>query len=84
MFSAIANSGLIFVPFLLILLMLTVVALYYYIKIILPMFDIADAKILKTVYSQKFVLIITAVVTVLIGVYPEKLVELCRFIAYNI
>ena len=64
--------------------MLTVVALYYYIKIILPMFDIADAKILKTVYSQKFVLIITAVVTVLIGVYPEKLVELCRFIAYNI
>ena len=48
------------------------------------MFDIADAKILKTVYSQKFVLIITAVVTVLIGVYPEKLVELCRFIAYNI
>ena len=84
LFSAIANSGLIFVPFLLILLMLTVVALYYYIKIILPMFDIADAKILKTVYSQKFVLIITAVVTVLIGVYPEKLVELCRFIAYNI
>lgn len=84
LFSAIANSGLIFVPFLLILLMLTVVALYYYIKIILPMFDITDAKILKTVYSQKFVLIITAVVTVLIGVYPEKLVELCRFIAYNI
>ena len=84
LFSAIANSGLIFVPFLLILLMLTVVALYYYIKIILPMFEISDAKILKTVYSQKFVLIITAVVTVLIGVYPEKLVELCRFIAYNI
>lgn len=84
LFSAIANSGLIFVPFLLILLMLTVVALYYYIKIILPMFDISETKVLKTVYSQKFVLIITAAVTVLIGVYPEKLVELCRFIAYNI
>ncbi len=64
--------------------MLTVVALYYYIKIILPMFDISETKVLKTVYSQKFVLIITAAVTVLIGVYPEKLVELCRFIAYNI
>ncbi len=84
LFSAIANSGLIFVPFLLVLLMLTVVALYYYIKILLPLFDIAEAKVLKTVYSQKFVLIITAAVTVLIGVYPEKLVELCRFIAYNI
>ncbi|MCM1004220.1 MAG: hypothetical protein NC408_07760 [Candidatus Gastranaerophilales bacterium] len=85
LFSAIANSGLIFIPFLLILLLLTVVALYYYIKIILPLFEEnIDAKILKTVYSQKFVLFITAVVTVLIGVYPEKLVELCRFIAYNI
>lgn len=84
LFSAIANSGLIFVPFLLVLLMLTVVALYYYIKILLPLFDIAEAKVLKTVYSQKFVLIITAAVTVLIGIYPEKLVELCRFIAYNI
>lgn len=84
LFSAIANSGLIFVPFLLVLLLLTVVALYYYIKIILPLVDVSEAKVLKTVYSQKFVLIITAVVTVLIGVYPEKLVELCRFIAYNI
>ncbi len=85
LFSAIANSGLIFIPFLLILLLLTVVALYYYIKIILPLFEEnIDVKILKTVYSQKFVLFITTVVTVLIGVYPEKLVELCRFIAYNI
>lgn len=85
LFSAIANSGLIFVPFLFVLLLLTVVALYYYLKIILPLFEgNFDAKFLKTVYSQKFVLVITAVVTVLIGVYPEKLVELCRFIAYNI
>lgn len=84
LFSAIANSGLIFIPFLLVLLILTVVALYYYIKIILPLFDISETKILNMVYSQKFVLIITTAVTVLIGIYPEKLVELCRFIAYNI
>lgn len=85
LFSAIANSGLIFVPFLFMLLLLTVVALYYYLKIILPLFeDNFDAKILKTVYSQKFVLVITTVVTILIGFYPEKLIELCRFIAYNI
>ena len=32
LFTAIANSGLIFVPFLLALLILTVAALYYYLK----------------------------------------------------
>ena len=86
LFSAIANSGLIFLPFLLILLLLTVVALFYYLKLIMPMFEQAnvDTKVLKAIYSQKFVLIITAIVTVIIGVYPEKLIELCRFIAYNI
>ena len=86
LFSAIANSGLIFIPFLLVLLILMVVALFYYLKLILPMFEgvSVDTKILSAAYSQKFVLIITAIVTVLIGVYPEKLIELCRFIAYNI
>ena len=88
LFSAIANSGLIFVPVLIILMMLTVVALYYYLKIILPLFEECDknigVKVLNAMYSQKFVLFITSAVTVLIGVYPEKLIELCRFIAYNI
>jgi NADH-quinone oxidoreductase subunit N len=88
LFSAIANSGLVFVPFLLALLLLTVIALYYYLKIVLPFFEECDKnfniRVLKTVYSQKVVLVIAAVVTVLIGVYPEKLIELCRFIAYNI
>ena len=88
LFSAIANSGLVFVPFLLALLLLTVIALFYYLKIVLPLFEYVDKNTnvpnLKTVYSQKFVLTICAIVTVLIGIYPEKLIELCRFIAYNI
>lgn len=84
LFSAIANSGLVFVGFLIALLILTVVALYYYLKIILPVFKEGEAKILQAVYSQKIVLVICTAVTVLIGVYPEKLIELCRFIAYNI
>jgi NADH:ubiquinone oxidoreductase subunit 2 (subunit N) len=68
-----------------ILLGLTVVALYYYLKLIQPIFEKVDKpKLLKVVYSQKFVLIVTTAVTVLIGVYPEKLIELCKFIAYNI
>ena len=88
LFTAIANSGLIFVPFLLALLLLMVVALYYYLKIILPLFERCDKNTfvpkLNPVFSQKFVLVITAIITLLIGIYPEKIIELCRFIAYNI
>ncbi|MBQ4114327.1 NADH-quinone oxidoreductase subunit N [bacterium] len=85
LFSAIAHSGLIFIPFLIILLILTVVALFYYLKLIRPIFEHTDNAIkLKYLFSQKFVLYVTAIVTVLIGVYPQKLIELCRFIAYNI
>lgn len=88
LFTAIANSGLIFVPFLLMLLLLTVVALYYYLKILLPLFAKCDknteVKILNPVFSQKFVLVITAIITLIIGIFPEKIIELCTFIAYNI
>lgn len=88
LFTAIASSGLIFVPFLLILLILMVVALYYYLKILMPLFEKCDKNVevtlLKPVFSQKFVLVITAIITLLIGIYPEKIIELCRFIAYNI
>ena len=88
LFTAIANSGLIFVPFLLALLILTVVALYYYLKILIPLFERCDKNTeiekLSPVFSQKFVLVITALITLLIGIYPEKIIELCRFIAYNI
>ena len=85
LFSAIAHSGLVFIPFLIIVLILTVVALFYYLKLILPLFESVDKnQFFNAVYSQKFVLIITMIATVLIGIYPEKLIELCRFIAYNI
>ena len=85
LFSAIAHSGLIFIPFLIVLLILTVVALFYYLKLILPLFESVErGQVLRVLYSQKIVLIITTIATVLIGIYPEKLIELCRFIAYNI
>lgn len=88
LFTAIANSGLIFVPFLLGLLLLMVVALYYYLKIILPLFEICDKNTeiqnLTPKFSQKFVLVVSTVITIIIGIYPEVLIELCKFIAYNI
>ena len=88
LFSAIANSGLIFVPFLLILLLLTVVALFYYLKILLPLFENVDKNVntskLQAFFSQKFVLVISTIITIFVGLFPEVLIELCRFIAYNI
>ncbi|MBR2430134.1 hypothetical protein IKB17_01560 [bacterium] len=85
LFSAIAHSGLIFIPFLIILLLLTVIAVYYYLKIILPIFQQSNnEKKLIILDSQKIVLLITTITTIAIGIYPEKLIELCRFIAYNI
>ena len=88
LFTAIANSGLVFVPFLLGLLLLTVIALYYYLKILLPLFDECDknseVQKLTTNFSQQFVVAAAAIITFVIGVCPEMLIELCRFIAYNI
>ena len=88
LFTAIANSGLIFIPFLLALLLLMVIALYYYLKILVPLFSEYDKNItpicLKPVFSQKFVLVATAIITILLGIFPEILIQLCRFIAYNI
>lgn len=91
LFSAIVSSGLIFIPVLMVLLILTVMALFYYLKLILPLFEPSDDKdgntgiaVLKAAYSQNFIVYATTAVTVFIGIYPEKLIELCRFIAYNI
>ena len=85
LFSAIVHSGLIFIPFLIALLILTVIALFYYLKLIRPLYDENENSVeLKVSFSQKLVLWTTVIVTVLIGVFPEKLIELCRFIAYNI
>lgn len=88
LFTAIANSGLIFVPFLMILLLLMVVALYYYLKIIIPLFAYDDKNLnikpLKSLFTQNLVLYITTFMTVFLGIFPEKLIELCKIIAYNI
>ena len=88
LFTAIANSGLVFVPFLLGLLLLMVLALFYYLKILMPLFCECDKNTavekFNTNFSQKFVVAVSAIITVLLGICPEMLIELCRFIAYNI
>ena len=88
LFSAIAKSGLIFIPFLIALMLLTVAAFFYYLKILVPLFEECDKNtevpVFKALFSQKFVLISCAIIILIIGICPEKLIELCQFIAYNI
>ena len=88
LFSAIVNSGLIFIPFLIGVLLLTVIALFYYIKIIMPLFHECDKNTqirnLHSNFSQKFVLVTTLAITLIIGLCPEVLIELCKLVAYNI
>ena len=86
LFTAIVNSGLVFIPFLLALLVLMVAALFYYLKLIIPLYEkpSKDTLRLPARYSQEFVLIVTAIATFLLGLYPEKLIELCHYVAYNI
>ena len=86
LFSAIANSGFIFLTFLIGLLILNIIAVYYYLKILFPMFsdNMAEETELKINFSQRFVLCAAAIITLVIGLYPETLIKLCRLIAYNI
>ena len=85
LFSAIARSGLVFIPFLVVLLALTILALFYYLKLITPLFNNEEnAEKLNSTFSQNLILGISILATILIGIYPEKLIELCKFIAYNI
>lgn len=85
LFSAIAHSGIIFIPCLIMLLVLTVIALYYYFKLIQPLFLTVEKPLkLQSSFSQNFIIAITTIITLILGIYPEKIIELCKFIAYNI
>ena len=86
LFTAVVNSGLVFIPFLLALLILMAAALFYYLRLIIPLFEkpLKDGIKLPARYSQEFVLIAATIATILLGIYPEKLIELCRYVAYNI
>ena len=75
-------------PIIIVSSLLMVVALYYYLKIIIPLFEYGDKNLnikpLKSLFTQNLVLYITTFITVFLGIFPEKLIELCKIIAYNI
>lgn len=86
LFSAIVKSGAIFIPFLLIVAMTIIVACYYYTNIVKLMFEknlSVDNEILPHGTSSPMVILYTcAIITLIIGIFPNILVDLCNFIAY--
>ena len=83
-FSAVARSGVIFLPFLLIAMIATVVIIYAYWRIIKCMFSKSNQKIEidTSVISSKFILYACALATVFIAVFADKIIRLCQLVAY--
>jgi len=88
LFSALAHAGIVFLPCLALLIIAIGISCYYYLKIIKQMFikDNDDSvKIIKFKVSTAIsTLYLCSIITVLIGLFPSKIIELCQFIAYNI
>lgn len=88
LFSAIARSGLVFLPFLMIMMFTIVVSVFYYLRVVKLMFEKSD-KVVSEVIPHKtssaiVILYCCATITIILGVFPSKIIELCQFMAYNI
>lgn len=88
LFSAIARSGIIFLPFLAIIMVTIVVSVYYYLRVVKLMFEKSEVVASKVIphktSSAIVILYCCAAITVVLGVFPSKIVELCQLMAYNI
>lgn len=84
-FSAVARSGFIFLPFLIAALIGTVITIYAYWRIIRGMFRRieTDIQIDNHVISSKFILYACSLATVVICVFADKIIQLCQLAAYN-
>lgn len=88
LFSAIARSGLIFLPFLVVMMLTIVVSVFYYLTVVRIMFEKSD-KVASEVIPHKtssaiVILYCCAILTVALGIFPGKVIELCQLMAYNI
>ena len=86
--SAIAKSGLVFLPFLILLIVVIVISMFYYVRIAKLMFEKDNTQSEKYIVykteSASVILYICAVITIILGVMPDKIIEICKIIAYNI
>ncbi len=85
--SALARSGLIFIPYLLLMLINFVLTAGCYMKIVRFMFEKKenpDSIVQHRTSSAIVILYTCSAITVILGFYPSKIIELCQYIAYNI
>lgn len=88
LFSGIARSGLVFLPFLIIIMLTIVVSVFYYLRVVKLMFEKSD-KVTSEVIAHKtssaiVILYFCATITVALGLFPSKIIELCQLVAYNV
>lgn len=83
-----SRSGLIILPFLIMMLMAIAVSVYYYLTVVKYMFEKSDtvssAVIPHKTSSAIVILYSCAIITILLGMFPARIIEFCQIIAYNI
>lgn len=88
LFSAIARSGIVFLPFLGVLMLTIVVSVFYYLTIVKNMFEksgnVSSEVIPHKTSSAIVILYSCAIITIILGLLPSKIIELCQLVAYNI
>ncbi len=86
LFSAVARSGIAFLPFLIIALIFTVAGVYFYFNFVRMIFEktTGPANIDTNLISSKIILYACAFVTVLLCIYADKIIQLAQFCAYYI
>ena len=84
-FSAVARSGFIFLPFLIIAMIASVITVYAYWRIIRCMFRRIETDIVfdERVISSKFILYACSLATVIVCIFADKIIQICQFSAYS-
>jgi len=88
LFSAVIKSGIVFLPFLIILVSTMVAAGFYYTNVVKLMFDknsnVKNEIIMHKTSSPVVILYTCAAITLIIGIFPSILIDICSYIAYNL
>ena len=83
-FSAVARSGFVFLPFLIVALLASVIMIYAYWRIIRAMFRRIETEIVADtrLISSKYILYACAAASVVICLFADKIIRFCQLVAY--
>lgn len=84
LFSAVARSGFLFLPFLIISMLACVIMIFAYWKLIRSMFRRVNTEVSidTKIVSSKFILYACALASVLLCIFADKIIQLCQSAAY--